>query len=108
MAHGAYMPFSSQYHDAVFVGAHVMKVVSYASVLVGLLASVYVTFRREEEVAETTREANTALAREIDFRRKAERADGRSKHGDAEFTSIARPSSHTVTSSRTPCPVVIE
>lgn len=73
MAHCAFMPFSSEYHDAVFVGAHAIKVVSYASVLVGLLASVYVTFRREEEVAESTREANTALAREIDFRRQAER-----------------------------------
>jgi PAS domain S-box-containing protein len=73
MIHGAYMPFSAQYHDALFVSAHVMKVLSYASVLVGLLASVYVTFRREEEVAESTREANTALAREIDYRRQAER-----------------------------------
>jgi PAS domain S-box-containing protein len=73
MAHGAYMPFSSQYHGAVFVAAHALKVFGYGSVLVGLLASVYVTFRREEEVAETTREANTALAREIDYRRQAER-----------------------------------
>jgi len=73
MAHGAYMPFSSQYHDAVFVAAHAMKVLSYASVLVGLLASVYVTFRREEDIAEATREANTALAREIDYRRQAEK-----------------------------------
>ncbi len=73
MAHGAYMPFSSQYHDALFVSAHAIKVLSYATVLVGLLASVYLTFRREEEVADATREANTALAREIDFRRRAER-----------------------------------
>jgi PAS domain S-box-containing protein len=73
MAHGAYMPFSSQYHDGLFVGAHGLKVLSYAGVLVGLLASVYVTFRREGEVAEATREANQALAREIDYRRQAER-----------------------------------
>jgi len=73
MAHGAYMPFSSQYHDALFAAGHVLKAASYASVLGGLLASVYLTSRREEEVAESTREANTALAREIDFRRKAER-----------------------------------
>jgi PAS domain S-box-containing protein len=73
MAHGAYMPFSSQYHDAVFVAGHALKVLSYASVLIGLLASVYVTFRREGEVAESTREANQALAREIDYRRQAER-----------------------------------
>lgn len=73
MAHGAYLPFSVQYHDAVFVSAHVLLVLSYSSVLAGLLASVYVTFRREEEVSDTTREANAALAREIDYRRKAEK-----------------------------------
>ena len=73
MAHGAFMPFSSEYHDAVFVAAHALKVAGYASVLIGLMASVYLTFRREEEVAESTREANTALAREIDYRRQAER-----------------------------------
>jgi PAS domain S-box-containing protein len=73
MAHGAYMPFSSEYHDALFVAGHALKVLSYASVLTGLLASVYVTFRREGEVAQSTREANEALAREIDYRRQAER-----------------------------------
>ncbi len=73
MAHGAYMPFSSQYHDALFIAGHALKVLSYASVLTGLLASVYVTFRREGEIAESTREANEALAREIDYRRQAER-----------------------------------
>ncbi|MBT8396818.1 MAG: PAS domain S-box protein, partial [Gemmatimonadetes bacterium] len=73
MAHAAFMPFSSQYHDALFVGAHALKVLSYASALVGLLASVYLTFRREGEVADSTREANEALAREIDYRRQAER-----------------------------------
>ncbi len=73
MAHAGYMPFSSQYHDALFVSAHALKVLSYACALVGLLASVYVTFRREGEVADATREANQALAREIDYRRQAER-----------------------------------
>ena len=73
MAHAAYMPFSSQYHDGLFVAAHGLKVLSYACVLVGLLASVYLTFRREGEVADATREANQALAREIDYRRQAER-----------------------------------
>jgi PAS domain S-box-containing protein len=73
MVHGAFMPFSSQYHDALFVGAHLLKALSYVSVLVGLMASVYVTFRKEEEAADSTRETNAALAREIDFRRRAER-----------------------------------
>ena len=89
MAHGAFMPFSSEYHDAVFVGAHAIKVVSYASVLVGLLASVYVTFRREEEVADNTREANTSLAREIDFRRQAERVIQESEERLRDFLDNA-------------------
>lgn len=73
MAHGAFMPFSSGYYDSLFVAAHAIKILSYGCVLVGLLASVYLTFRREEEIAEITRDANTALAKEIDYRRKAER-----------------------------------
>ncbi len=73
MAHGAYMPFSNAPHDADFDAAHLLKVLSYGAVLIGLMASVYVTFRREEEAAEANREANLALAREIEVRRRAER-----------------------------------
>lgn len=73
MAHGAFMPFSQQFHDANFAAAHLLKILGYASVFIGLMASVYRTFRREEEAAEAAGEANAALAREIDIRRKAER-----------------------------------
>ena len=73
MAHGAYMPFAAEFFDADFFAAHVLKLLSYGCVLVGLMASVYVTFRREEEAAGAAQSANTALAREIDYRRKAER-----------------------------------
>jgi PAS domain S-box-containing protein len=73
MAHGAYMPFAARFHDADFLVAHVLKLLSYGSVLVGLMASVYVTFRREAETAAAAQGANAALAKEIDYRRKAER-----------------------------------
>ncbi|MGW8266268.1 MAG: response regulator [Longimicrobiales bacterium] len=73
MAHGAYMPFAARFHDADFLVAHVLKLLSYGCVLVGLMASVHVTFRREEAAAEAAQTANAALAREIDYRRKAER-----------------------------------
>ena len=73
MVHAAYMPFSGTFQDAGFVAAHVLKALSYAFVLVGLMASVHATFRREEDAARATREANSALAREIDVRRQAER-----------------------------------
>jgi PAS domain S-box-containing protein len=73
MAHGAFMPFAAHFYDADFLIAHVLKVLSYVCVLVGLMASVYVTFRREEETVTAAQSANTALAREIDVRRRAER-----------------------------------
>ena len=73
MAHGAFMAFCGQSYDGDFDLAHLLKVLSYTSVLVGLLANVFTTFRREEEVGQAASEANSALAREIDIRRKAER-----------------------------------
>jgi PAS domain S-box-containing protein len=89
MAHVAYMPFSAQYHDPFFVSSHFLKIVSYACVLTGLLASVYVTFRREEEVSESTRDANTALAREIDYRRQAEKTIQESEERLQDFLDNA-------------------
>jgi len=73
MAHGAYMPFARAPYDLDFTATHGLKVLSYASVLIGLMASVFTIFRREEEAAQAAQEANAALAREIDTRRKAER-----------------------------------
>ncbi len=89
MGHGAYMPFSGSPYDADFDTAHLLKVLSYAAVLIGLMASVYITFRREEEAAEGTREANLALAREIDIRRKAERILQESEERLQEFLDTA-------------------
>ncbi len=73
MVHGTLMPFSRASHDLAFDLAHFLKVASYICVLVGLLSSVYTTMRREGEAAHVARTANTALAKEIDTRRKAER-----------------------------------
>jgi len=73
MAHGAFMPFAAHFHDADFNAAHFLKVLSHICVLVGLMASVYGTFRREEEAAELAQATNSLLAREIDVRRTAER-----------------------------------
>jgi PAS domain S-box-containing protein len=73
MAHGAFMPFAAEFHDADFYVAHILKVLGHTCVLIGLMASVYSTYRREEEAGELAFAANTALAREIDVRRTAER-----------------------------------
>lgn len=89
MTHGAFMPFSNTFYDADFAIAHLLKLLSYVCVLAGLLASVYITFRREEEAAEATREANAALAREIDVRRQAERILQESEERLQEFLDTA-------------------
>jgi PAS domain S-box-containing protein len=58
--------------DAQVLAAHALKVVSYLCVLIGLLGSVYITFRRESLAYEFSRQANEALAREVAVRRQAE------------------------------------
>jgi len=67
-----YMPFSRELYDAFLDAGHFLKVMSYVAVLVGLLASVFVTFRREEAAYTGVRWANEALAREVEVRRRAE------------------------------------
>ncbi len=50
--HGMFMTFSKEVSDAMFDVAHALKAVSYATVLAGLLASVYQLFRESEREAE--------------------------------------------------------
>ncbi len=74
LAHGAFMAFSEQRWDAMFDAAHLLKILSYAAILTGLLSSVYETFTREARVLEALTRSNDALAREVDFRSKTEQA----------------------------------
>lgn len=74
MAHGAFMAFSVQRFDAMFEAAHMLKIASYVAILTGLLSSVYATFTREATVLSALTQSNDALAREVDFRSKTERA----------------------------------
>ncbi len=71
--HLLFFAFSAEQHDTMATLAHFLKILSYLAVLTGLFASVYLTFRREDEVASALMEANTALAQEIGIRREAER-----------------------------------
>ena len=89
MAHGAYMPFSREIHDFGYSSALLLKGLSYAAVLIGLLGSVYVTFRNEEGTAAAAQAANAALAREIDIRRQAERAIQESEERLKDFLDNA-------------------
>ncbi len=74
LAHGAYMTFSVELHDAMFDAAHLLKITSYLAILTGLFSSVYATFTREAQVLGALTRSNEALAREVDFRSKTERA----------------------------------
>jgi PAS domain S-box-containing protein len=89
MAHGAYMPFSREIHDLGSSAAILLKGLSYAVVLIGLLGSVYATFRSEEGAAAAAQAANAALAREIDIRRQAERAIQESEERLQDFLDNA-------------------
>jgi len=72
--HLGFLAFSAQPFDASAVIAHLLKIASYLAVLSGLMASVYVTFRKEEESAAFVLKANADLAREVQVRREAERS----------------------------------
>ena len=72
LLHLAYVPFSRGLFDAYAHAGHLLKLVSYLAVLVGLLDSVYSTFQRETAAHRWARWANEALAREVTVRRDAE------------------------------------
>ncbi len=67
-----YMSRSDELYDAFFDLGHALKLASYFSVLGGLMASVYVTFRREGRAFQAVRQANEAMAQEMEVRREAE------------------------------------
>ena len=73
----AYMSRAVGRYDAAFDAAHLLKIASYVAVLIGLMISVYNTFRRETKSLEVVRDINAQLAREISVRRETE---GRLQH----------------------------
>ncbi|HZD04863.1 MAG TPA: MASE3 domain-containing protein, partial [Longimicrobiales bacterium] len=73
LVNGVFMVQARAPYDAMYDAAHALKVASYLAVLTGLMVSVFVTFRREEEVVEAVARANEALAQEVAVRAEAER-----------------------------------
>ncbi len=59
------MSLSGQLFDIMFDAAHILKVVSYTFVLVGLLVSVYEGFQRAEDSAAILAHSNNALQKEV-------------------------------------------
>lgn len=84
LLHLGFMSQSEVRHDGMFDGAHLLKIASYTSLLVGLLMSVYETFRREAKVLQAITEANEALAHEVEVRTQTEQAvkEGRARLQD--------------------------
>ena len=93
--HLGFLIFSSEPNDFPFVVAHVLKILSYVAVLVGLMASVYLTFRREGEASSAILEANSALAHEVRVRSRAERVLQESEERLQDFLDNANDLIHS-------------
>jgi len=74
LLHIAFMSLSETRHDGMFDAALLLKIVSYAAIMAGLLESVYETFRRETSALAAITDANEALAREVAVRAQTEQA----------------------------------
>ncbi len=70
--HGGVLSLSGGLYDAPADLSHLLKLGSYGSILSGLMASFFVTLRREAAASEAVLDANQALAHEVRVRRRAE------------------------------------
>ena len=84
------MAFSRELFDPLFTLAHAGRLLVYLAILVGLLGSVYVTFRDVEASRLSTEQANLRLAAEIDVRGRAEMAARESHDRLQEFIDEAQ------------------
>jgi len=69
-----YMPLSNQLMSGLRYERHVLKIVAYAFVAAGLLSDVVSTLRGTERALSAQKCANSALAREVEYRHRAESA----------------------------------
>ena len=74
LLHVGYMSQSQVRHDGMFDAAVLLKLASHGAIMIGLLLSVYETFRREASVTTAITLANEALAREVTVRTQTEQA----------------------------------
>jgi signal transduction histidine kinase/DNA-binding response OmpR family regulator len=61
LGHALYMPFSGKLFDTMYGLAHVLKIIGYVFVLVGLFSGMFSIFRRVESEVEERRRAERAL-----------------------------------------------
>jgi signal transduction histidine kinase len=84
-ADGLFMAFSARLYDGPFDGAHAVKLASYLSVAVGLLISVYRTFRRAEESTDGLMREMVRRERGEEDLRKAKEAAEAATQAKSEF-----------------------
>jgi signal transduction histidine kinase/CheY-like chemotaxis protein len=65
VTHVIYTSYYRSLYDALFVAAHVLKIMGYLCVLIGLFISMHSIFKREAENASHLLQANQSLATEI-------------------------------------------
>ena len=70
--HAMYMSQATSEFDGMADAAHLLKISAHLCVLVGLMVSVFVTFRSEADALRTVRDTNLAMAREVRDRTEAE------------------------------------
>ena len=70
--HAMYMSQATSEFDGMADAAHLLKISANVCVLVGLMVSVFVTFRSEADALRTVRDTNLAMAREVSDRTEAE------------------------------------
>jgi PAS domain S-box-containing protein len=72
MSQAGILPYSTSLYDVPDIAGHLLKILGYGFVLVGLMASVHSAFRQQSGISDAVLIANTALAREVEQRRQAE------------------------------------
>ena len=93
-----YMSRSGMLSDGMFNAAHLLKIASYGLVLIGLLTSMYSTFRQVAQQTDELESMNKRMLREIQERKMAEaqlaaRADELAR-SNAELEQFAYVASH--------------
>ncbi len=77
--HLFYLVVSPELYDAPYFAAHLLKILSFVLVLIGLFSSVFSVFRSEAESVVTLHQVNEALADEVEERERAEQGMRRSR-----------------------------
>jgi PAS domain S-box-containing protein len=84
-----YASFSTGLYDALFDGAHVLKLVSYFAVFAGFATDLAALYRRSDRAARALSAANTALLEQIRSRQAAEQAVRKHERELADAQALA-------------------